>query len=230
MAPKVSLARMAEQREVRRREEEYKVQELDRYYGNARALESGFKAMEKDDVQRRRRENMERTREYNALETMYKTHKEAEISQRLADDTQRIAAALETKRAERERKDREIQSLMAGSEELRELQLRIRTAKMNKERSLLQLQEKAMVAEAEKEYAEQFDSYLAAELERQNATQAESDAARCRALSSSALCWRSRSRRSRRRSAWRSTMAPVRVPYAASLLFVICVAVTVHGS
>jgi hypothetical protein len=38
----------------------------------------------------------------------------------MAEDTQRIAMALETKRRERDSKAREVQTLMDGSEELRE--------------------------------------------------------------------------------------------------------------
>uniref|UniRef100_A0A061S638 Meiosis-specific nuclear structural protein 1 n=1 Tax=Tetraselmis sp. GSL018 TaxID=582737 RepID=A0A061S638_9CHLO len=133
MAPKFSLARAQEQREMKRREEEYKINELNRYYSSMRAQEAGHKGMEKDELVRRRREHLEREREYRTLESMYKTQQESKISRQLAEDADRVAAAIEAKEKTEQRKAREVQQLVEGSEELRDLQMKIRTAQMNKE-------------------------------------------------------------------------------------------------
>ena len=57
---RMSLVRAQEQREQRRREEEYKIDELTRYYGKVRETEAGFKSIENVHARRRIREMRER--------------------------------------------------------------------------------------------------------------------------------------------------------------------------
>lgn len=58
--------------------------------------------------------------------------------------------------------------------------MKLRTAKMNKERAL-QLKERELLNEQERQYTQQFDAYMAAELERANAAQALEDQKRLEA-------------------------------------------------
>ena len=61
---RMSLVRAQEEREQRRREEEYKIDELKRYYGKVRETEAGFKSIENVHARRRIREMRERESEY----------------------------------------------------------------------------------------------------------------------------------------------------------------------
>ena len=73
---RMSLVRAQEQREQRRREEEYKIDGQKKYYGKVRETEASFKSIENVHARRRIREMRERESEYETIQGMEKAYME----------------------------------------------------------------------------------------------------------------------------------------------------------
>lgn len=159
MGGKGTLARAAEQREATRRVQEYAREEIKRHNSEQKCLKAVSADMERDDFRRKAREFRERNAELSVLQNMYEADKAKELATMRAQDEERISATLAEKQRQEQKKQKEIQRLREESAELRELAEKIRTAKVSKERAL-QVQEKAMLAEQEREHQRQFDDMM----------------------------------------------------------------------
>ena len=90
----MSLVRAQEQREQRRREEEYKIDGLKKYYGKVRETEASFKSIENVHARRRIREMRERESEYETIQGMEKAYMEKKLQDKWAEEEDAFVATL----------------------------------------------------------------------------------------------------------------------------------------
>ena len=155
----MSLVRAQEQREQRRREEEYKNDELRRYYGKVRETEAGFKSIENVHARRRIREMKERDSEYETLMCMEKDYVEKKLQDKWAAEEEAFVQAMGAERKAKMRAELDLKRIREESEELRELEDKLRAAEMNMERKL-QLEEARMIKEREQQYHAYYDTVM----------------------------------------------------------------------
>ena len=156
---RMSLVRAQEQREQRRREEEYKNDELRRYYGKVRETEAGFKSIENVHARRRIREMKERDSEYETLMCMEKDYVEKKLQDKWAAEEEAFVQAMGAERKAKMRAELDLKRIREESEELRELEDKLRAAEMNMERKL-QLEEARMIKEREQQYHAYYDTVM----------------------------------------------------------------------
>lgn len=156
---RMSLVRAQEQREQRRREEEYKNDELRRYYGKVRETEAGFKSIENVHARRRIREMKERDSEYETLMCMEKDYVEKKLQDKWAAEEEAFVQAMGVERKAKMRAELDLKRIREESEELRELEDKLRAAEMNMERKL-QLEEARMIKEREQQYHAYYDTVM----------------------------------------------------------------------
>jgi len=153
-----------------RREREEQVNALKDY--SAQNTKLGFAAKQEIDItSRRRKEHLARVQ---AEERMHAMIQESELAartqERINDQNKKLAGELERRKAERERKERDIQRICEESEELRELERRLKVAYMNKERAA-QHDEKQVLARMAREADQAIEDQM--EVDRLRLSQAE---------------------------------------------------------
>jgi hypothetical protein len=101
----------------------------------------------------------------------------ARDDERIVGQNRNLAAELERRRVERERKEREIQRICEESEELRELERRLKVAYMNKERAA-QHEEKVVLTRMEREQQQAIEDAMETDRQMMVAAEVEKDRAR----------------------------------------------------
>lgn len=137
-------------------------------YANAAA------SFDKTDGIRREREARERAAEEAQLEALYQAHKARELKAKWAAEEEAIVDAIETKKKEASKRALMVQKVSNESAELRALKEKLRAAEVSFERKL-QMEEKEMIAEADREYDVAVDVMM--ERDRVKAVFAEEQAA-----------------------------------------------------
>jgi len=164
------LLRAQDAREQKRRVDENKRDHLVKYIGDDTMLHGNARYEERSEHVRRERESRQRAMEQQKLEELYREHKTREFASYNAEEDAKIASHLEKQRKEENRNQRIVQRIRGESEELRSLQEKLRTAEVNMQRKL-QLDEKAMLQERDRQYAAGMDAEM--EHYRQNLVAAE---------------------------------------------------------
>ena len=170
MASSMSLVRTQEQREQHRREEEYRIDELRRYYGKVRDTEAGIKSMEKVQSRRLVHDARERELEVQAISAYERDMAERHLKDKWAKEESAVIAALELQKKEKLRQELDLKRIREESEELRELEEKLRAAEMNMERKL-QMEESAVLKAREAQYHAYYDGVM--ETERQKIVEKE---------------------------------------------------------
>ena len=158
----MSLVRAQEQREQRRREEEYKIDGLKKYYGKVRETEASFKSIENVHARRRIREMRERESEYQTTQGMEKAYMETKLQDKWAEEEDAFVATLAAEKKGQMRAELDLKRVREESEELRELEDKLRAAEMNMERKL-QLEEARMLEKREQQYHAYYDTMMEAQ-------------------------------------------------------------------
>ena len=158
----MSLVRAQEQREQRRREEEYKIDGLKKYYGKVRETEASFKSIENVHARRRIREMRERESEYQTTQGMEKAYMETKLQDKWAEEEDAFVATLAAEKKGQMRAELDLKRVREESEELRELEDKLRAAEMNMERKL-QLEEARMLEKREQQYHAYYDTVMEAQ-------------------------------------------------------------------
>ena len=158
----MSLVRAQEQREQRRREEEYKIDGLKKYYGKVRETEASFKSIENVHARRRIREMRERESEYQTIQGMEKAYMEKKLQDKWAEEEDAFVATLAAEKKGQMRAELDLKRVREESEELRELEDKLRAAEMNMERKL-QLEEARMLEKREQQYHAYYDTMMEAQ-------------------------------------------------------------------
>ena len=159
---RMSLVRAQEQREQRRREEEYKIDGLKKYYGKVRETEASFKSIENVHARRRIREMRERESEYQTIQGMEKAYMEKKLQDKWAEEEDAFVATLAAEKKAQMRAELDLKRVREESEELRELEDKLRAAEMNMERKL-QLEEARMLEKREQQYHAYYDTMMEAQ-------------------------------------------------------------------
>ena len=159
---RMSLVRAQEQREQRRREEEYKIDGLKKYYGKVRETEASFKSIENVHARRRIREMRERESEYQTIQGMEKAYMEKKLQDKWAEEEDAFVATLAAEKKGQMRAELDLKRVREESEELRELEDKLRAAEMNMERKL-QLEEARMLEKREQQYHAYYDTMMEAQ-------------------------------------------------------------------
>ena len=159
---RMSLVRAQEQREQRRREEEYKIDGLKKYYGKVRETEASFKSIENVHARRRIREMRERESEYQTTQGMEKAYMETKLQDKWAEEEDAFVATLAAEKKGQMRAELDLKRVREESEELRELEDKLRAAEMNMERKL-QLEEARMLEKREQQYHAYYDTVMEAQ-------------------------------------------------------------------
>lgn len=159
---RMSLVRAQEQREQRRREEEYKIDGLKKYYGKVRETEASFKSIENVHARRRIREMRERESEYQTTQGMEKAYMETKLQDKWAEEEDAFVATLAAEKKGQMRAELDLKRVREESEELRELEDKLRAAEMNMERKL-QLEEARMLEKREQQYHAYYDTMMEAQ-------------------------------------------------------------------
>ena len=159
---RMSLVRAQEQREQRRREEEYKIDGLKKYYGKVRETEASFKSIENVHARRRIREMRERESEYQTIQGMEKAYMEKKLQDKWAEEEDAFVATLAAEKKGQMRAELDLKRVREESEELRELEDKLRAAEMNMERKL-QLEEARMLEKREQQYHAYYDTVMEAQ-------------------------------------------------------------------
>ena len=153
------------------------MQSLDGYTKETTRLGIAAKA-EMDIVTRRRASNMARVQSEMKTQDIIETADiDAKNEERIHDQNGKLAKELERRRAEHERKEREIQRICEESEELKELERRLKVAYMNKERSA-QHEERLLVDSIEMQRNQAIEDQM--EFDRREALKAEAQQAEAR--------------------------------------------------
>lgn len=91
-----------------------------RFYAEQRAHNQGAGDPLRDDIKRMERQQKERTQEAQMLDSMYQAERTHELALLKAEEEERLATVLARRQYLADRKEREVQQLREGSEELKE--------------------------------------------------------------------------------------------------------------
>ncbi|KAL3139576.1 hypothetical protein ABBQ38_003895 [Trebouxia sp. C0009 RCD-2024] len=129
------------------------------YYAQQKAVDTASAAAAKIEGRSRQREIQERQAEYALLQSRQQALHMHQLARAKAEEEERIAAVLQQRMHDSERKTKELQQLRNESAELRDLQDKIKTAKVVMGRAV-QMQEHQMMQEREREYNQALDQTM----------------------------------------------------------------------
>ncbi|KAL0040762.1 hypothetical protein WJX79_004724 [Trebouxia sp. C0005] len=154
-----NLLKAQQTHEQKRREQDYARQELSTYYAQQKAIDTASTAAAKIEGRSRQREAQERQAEAALLQSTQQALYMHQLKRTKAEEEERIAAVLQQRMRESERSAKELQQLRNESAELRDLQEKIKTAKVVMGRAM-QLQEHHMMQQREQEYNQALDQSM----------------------------------------------------------------------
>lgn len=154
-----NLLKAQQNHEQKRREQDYARQELSTYYAQQKAIDTASTAAAKIEGRSRQREAQERQAEAALLQSRQQALYMHQLKRTKAEEEERIAAVLQQRIRESERSAKELQQLRNESAELRDLQDKIKTAKVVMGRAM-QLQEHHMMQQREQEYNQALDQSM----------------------------------------------------------------------
>ena len=147
---KLSVARVQDQ----------KMQDLTKYLDRDKTLKENFKSDDRADVQRAIREQRQSVQEQYTAAQLQAAREAQERTHRLRDQDERLAVELTKRKVEAQREAKNIQRICEQSEELRDLEEKLKQAYLNKEREV-QIDESNVLLQKQ----EASNAHMAAEIE-----------------------------------------------------------------
>ena len=147
---KLSVARVNDQ----------KMEDLTKYLDRDKTLKENFKSDDRADIQRAIREQRQSVQEQYTAAQLQAAREAQEHTRKLRDQDERLAVELTKRKVEAQREAKNIQRICEQSEELRDLEEKLKQAYLNKEREV-QIEESNVLLQKQ----EASDAHMAAEIE-----------------------------------------------------------------